>query len=122
MKCGDEQTALDRMRCQSRMAKLSCLVQGKCWKEQGNDAKVSSTGKLLSEECREVEGSQSGQGVLLRAQPGASRGSKLNKVPWPQGGSADKTEAGWTSGSLQLKSKTRNPSWIPLYLFHFPAK
>lgn len=68
------------------MARLSCLVQGKLWKEQGNDAKVRSTGKLLSEECREVEGPQSGQGVLLRAQLGASRGSKLNKLPCAAGG------------------------------------
>lgn len=36
--------------------------------------------------------------------------------PALQEGSADKTEAGWMSGRLQLKSKTKTPSWIPLFL------
>ena len=76
----------DGMGCQSGVADLDRPVQWKLWKEQQNDAKVSGTGKVLSEECREVEGLRSGQGVLLRAQLGASRGSKLNKVAALQGG------------------------------------
>lgn len=38
------------------------------------------------------------------------------KSPAPQEGSADKTQAGWTSWRLQLKSQNKPPSRIPLFL------
>lgn len=86
-RCPTDSPGWDAMGCdnQAGQPRSAAWCRGNFGRSQnfGNAAKVSSTGELLSEECKEVEGPRSGHGVLLRAQPGAS---KPNKVPSAAGG------------------------------------